>query len=89
MTMQIELQLSNCTRLVQSDVKIWFEVEYRKTHVYKMKQSPRAWYHRNDSFLTSLDFTKSKTHSNLYFKVMNDEPVILFLLYVDDVLLTR
>jgi hypothetical protein len=54
-----------------------------------MKQAPRAWYGRTDSFLTSLGFTKSKTDSNLYFKVMNDEPVILLLLYVDDVFLTR
>jgi hypothetical protein len=38
--------------------------------------------------MTSLGFTKSKADSNLYFKVMNDEPVILFL-YVDDLLLTR
>jgi hypothetical protein len=42
---------------------------------------------RIDSFLTSLGFTKSKVDSNLYFKVMNDEPVIL-LLYVDDLFLT-
>ena len=42
---------------------------------------------RIDSFLTSLGFTKSKANSNLYFKVMNDEPVIL-LLYVDDLILT-
>jgi hypothetical protein len=44
-------------------------------------------YGRIDSFLTSLGFTKSKADSNLYFKVMNDEPVIL-LLYVDDLFLT-
>jgi hypothetical protein len=42
---------------------------------------------RTDNFLTSLGFTKSKADSNLYFKVMNDEPVIL-LLYVDDLFLT-
>jgi hypothetical protein len=42
---------------------------------------------RIDSFLTSLGFTKSKVDSNLYLKVMNDEPVIL-LLYVDDLFLT-
>jgi hypothetical protein len=36
----------------------------------------------------SLGFTKSKEDSNLYFNVMNDEPVI-FLLYVDDLFLTR
>jgi hypothetical protein len=53
-----------------------------------LKQAPRAWYGRIDSFLTSLGFTKSKVDSNLYFKVMNDEPVLL-LLYVDDLFLTR
>jgi hypothetical protein len=70
-----------------------FEVEDRKTHVcrlkkalYGLKQAPRAWYGRIDSFLTSLGFTKSKADPNLYFKVMNDEPIIL-LLYVDDILL--
>ena len=72
-----------------------FEVEDRKTHVcrlkkalYGLKQTHRAWYGRIDSFLTSLGFTKSKTYSNLYLKVMNDELVML-LLYVDDVFLTR
>jgi hypothetical protein len=71
-----------------------FEVEDRKSHVcklkkalYGLKQSPKAWYGRIESFLTSLGFTKSKADSNLYFKVMNDEPVIL-LLYVNDLFLT-
>jgi hypothetical protein len=71
-----------------------FEVEDRKTHVcrlkkalYELKQDPRVWYGRIDSFLTSLGFTKSKDDPNLYFKVMNDEPVIL-LLYVGDLFLT-
>jgi hypothetical protein len=71
-----------------------FEVEDRKTHVYRLKkflyrlkQAHRAWYGRIDSFLTSFGFTKSKVDSNLYFKVMNDEPIIL-LLYVDDLFLT-
>jgi hypothetical protein len=71
-----------------------FEVEDRKSHVcklkkdlYRLKQAPRTWYGWIDSFLTSLGFTKSKEDSNLYFKVMNDELVILFL-YVDDLFLT-
>jgi hypothetical protein len=58
-----------------------FEVEDRKTHVcklkkalYRLKQAPRAWYGRTDSFLTSLGFTKSKADYNLNFKVMNVEP---------------
>jgi hypothetical protein len=69
------------------------KVEDKKTHVcklkkalYGLKQAPRAWYGRINSFLTSLDFTKSKVDSNLYFKVMNDEPIIL-LLYLDDLFL--
>ena len=52
-----------------------------------MKKDSRAWYGKIDSFLTSLGFTKSKGDPNLYFKVMNDEPVIL-LLYVGDSFLT-
>jgi hypothetical protein len=59
-----------------------------KKFLYGLKQAPRDWYGRIDSFLTSLGFTKSKFDHNLYFKVMNDEPIIL-LLYVDDLFLTR
>jgi hypothetical protein len=58
-----------------------------KKALYELKQAPRAWYGRIDSFLTSLGFTKSKADSNLYFKIMENEPVIL-LLYVDDLILT-
>jgi hypothetical protein len=72
-----------------------FEVEDKKSHVcklkkslYRLKQAPRAWYGRIYNVLTSLGFTKSKAYSNLYFKVMNDEPVII-LLYVDELFLTR
>ena len=71
-----------------------FEVEDKRTHIcklkkalYSLKQAPRVWYRRIDNFLTSLDFTKSKEDPNLYFKVIEDEPVIL-LLYVDALFLT-
>jgi hypothetical protein len=56
-----------------------------KTHVWKLKQAPRDWYGRIDSFLMSLGFTKSKVDPN--FKIVNDGPIIL-LLYVDDLFLT-
>ena len=52
-----------------------------------MMQAPRTRYGRIDSFFTSLGFTKSKVDPNLYFMVMDDEPVIL-LMYVDDLFLT-
>ena len=44
-------------------------------------------YRRIDSFLSSLGFTKSKSYSNLYYKVEEGNPVIL-LLYVDDLFVT-
>ena len=52
-----------------------------------MKQAPRAWYGRIDSFLMRMGFAKSKVDPNLSYKVVEDEPVIL-LLYVDDLFLT-
>ena len=42
------------------------------------------WHDRIDNFLTSLGYTKSKIDSNLYYKVEEGNPVILILLYVDD-----
>ena len=52
-----------------------------------MKQAPRTWYGRIDSFLSSLGFTKSKEDSNLYHKVEDGNPVML-ILYVDDLFVT-
>jgi hypothetical protein len=57
-----------------------------KKALYGLKKTPRAWYGHIDSFLTSLGFSKSKEDSNLYFKIMDNELVIL-LLYVDDLFL--
>jgi hypothetical protein len=96
---QMDVKTAFLNGVIEEEVHIeqpqGFEVEDRKTHVcrlkkalYRLKQALRAWHGRIDSFLTSLGFTKSKVDSNLYFKVMNDEPVIL-LLHVDDLFLTR
>jgi hypothetical protein len=71
-----------------------FEVHSRDTHVcrlkkdlYGLKQAPRAWYARMDSYLTRLGFSKSHADPNLYYKVVDNTPVIL-LLYVDDLFIT-
>ena len=58
-----------------------------KKSQYSLKQAPKTWYDRIDSFLTSLGFTKSKVDSNLYYKVEHGNPMIL-LLYVDDLFVT-
>jgi hypothetical protein len=71
-----------------------FEVHSRDTHVcrlkkslYGLKQAPRSWYARIDSYLVRLGFSKSHADPNIYYKVVNNAPVIL-LLYVDDLFLT-
>ena len=71
-----------------------FETNDRKTHVcrlkkelYGLKKAPRAWYGKIDGFLMSLGFRKSKENSNLYYKV-EDDGIMILLLYVDDLFLT-
>jgi hypothetical protein len=95
---QMDVKIAFLNGIIEEEVYIeqpqGFEVEDRKSHVcrlkkalYGLKQAPRAWYGCIDSFLMSLGFTKSEAYSNLYFKIMENEPVIL-LLYVDDLFLT-
>jgi hypothetical protein len=71
-----------------------FEVHPKETHVcrlknalYGLKQAPRAWYARIDSYLKRLGFSNRHVDPNIYYKVVNNAPVIL-LLYVDDMFLT-
>ena len=72
-----------------------FETHDRESHVCRLKkamsslkQAPRTWYDRIDSFLSSWGFTKSKADSNLYYKVEGGNLVML-LLYVDDLFVNR
>ncbi|KAG8478240.1 hypothetical protein CXB51_028177 [Gossypium anomalum] len=55
--------------------------------LYGLKQSPRQWYKRFDSFMTSHDFKRSSLDSCVYFKKNNDGSFVYLLLYVDDMLI--
>jgi hypothetical protein len=57
-----------------------------KKSLYGLNQEPIAWCNIIDKFLMSLGFTKSKSYSNLYLKIVDGGPVIL-LFYVDDMFL--
>ena len=94
--MDVKTTLSNgvVKEEVYVEQPLGFETHERKTHVWKLKkalyglkEAPRTWYYRMDSFLMSLGITKNKEDSNLYFKVEDERSVIL-LLYVDDLFLT-
>jgi hypothetical protein len=95
---QMDVKITFLNRVIEEEVYIekpqGFEVHPRETHVcrlkkalYGLKQVPRAWYARIDNYLTRFGFSKSYVNPNLYYKVVNDAPVIL-LLYVDDLFLT-
>ena len=59
----------------------------QKKALYGLKQAPRAWYGPINGYLVNLGFTKSDVDPNLYYKIVDDEPLIL-VLYVDDLFLT-
>ena len=50
-----------------------------KTSLYGLKQSPRQWYKRFDSFMLKHDFKRSKFDSCVYIKHVNGSPIYLLL----------
>eukprot|EP00253_Pinus_taeda_P030783 PITA_30783 len=54
--------------------------------LYGLKQSPRMWYHKFDTFIQGLGFTRSKADHCVYLKLIGDHDIYL-VLYVDDMLL--
>lgn len=55
--------------------------------LYGLKQSPRQWYLKFDSFITSCGFLRSKLDHCVYYKLHEKKPPVYLLLYVDDMLL--
>jgi hypothetical protein len=51
-----------------------------------LKQSPRMWYKKIDTYMLGLGFTKRKEDHCVYFKLIGDH-LIYLVLYVDDMLL--
>ena len=70
-----------------------FDVENMGTHVcrlhrdlYGLRQAPRAWYSRIDSYLWEMGFERSEADQNLYF--LEGDVLLILVLYVDDIFLT-
>ena len=57
-----------------------------KKSLYGLKQSPRMWYQKFDTYIWGLGITRSKGDHCVYFKLIGDR-VIYLVLYVDDMLL--
>lgn len=55
--------------------------------LYNLKQAPRVWYETMDNFLKGLGFQSSDVDSNLYLRMIKNQPLFV-VLYVDDLFLT-
>ena len=51
-----------------------------------MKQAPRAWYSRIDSYLIENGFHRSESEPTLYTKVDEQGKMLIVCLYVDDLI---
>jgi hypothetical protein len=57
-----------------------------KKILYGLKQSPRMWYKKCDTYMLGLGFTRRKEDHCVYFKLIGYH-LIYLVLYVDDMLL--
>eukprot|EP00253_Pinus_taeda_P007207 PITA_07207 len=58
-----------------------------KKALYRLKQAPRAWYSRIDSYLLDNEFDKCEGEPTIYIKE-KDGKILIVVLYVDDVIFT-
>ena len=58
-----------------------------KKVIYRLKQTPKAWYSRIDNYMISFGFWKSLSEVTLNVKKTNSD-ILMISLYVDDLLVT-
>ena len=59
-----------------------------KKSLYGLKQSPRQWYKRFDSYKIQIGYTCCEYDCCVYVKMLDDGSYIFLLLHVDDMLIT-
>eukprot|EP00253_Pinus_taeda_P025755 PITA_25755 len=67
--------------------QIGWEIHQMDVKTTFLNGVPRAWCGRIDGYLQKMGFTESDADPNLYYLVIENEPLIL-VLYVDDLFLT-
>jgi hypothetical protein len=56
-----------------------------KKSLYGLKEAPRDWYHKLDTYLKDKGFKRGTTNNNLYIKI-EDNNLLIVLVYVDDII---
>jgi hypothetical protein len=57
-----------------------------KKSLYELKQASNQWYLKFDRFMTEQDYSRCHSDHCVYFKRIENGSYIIFLLYVDDML---
>lgn len=57
-----------------------------KKSLYDLKQAPRQWYLKFDSFMAEHGYHRCYSDHYVYFKRLDNGSYIILLLYVDDML---
>ena len=65
-----------------------YKVYKLKKALYCLKQAPRVWYKRIDSYFVNNGFSKCGYELILYVKVSNGGEILIAFLYVDDLIFT-
>ena len=95
---QMDVKTTFLNGLIEEEVYIekpeGFGIFSSESHVcrlkrafYGLRQAPRAWYTRIDSYFTDLGFTKSEVDPNLY-QIVVEGKLLIIVLYVDDLIFT-
>ncbi|KAK3012946.1 hypothetical protein RJ639_008868 [Escallonia herrerae] len=58
-----------------------------KRSLYGLKQSPRQWYKRFDTFMVTHGYSCCEYDCCVYYRVLDDGSLLLLTLYVDDMLI--
>jgi hypothetical protein len=58
-----------------------------KKSLYGLKQSPRQWYKRFDSYMIKIGYKRCEYDCCVYVRSLDDDSFIFLLLYVDDMLI--
>ena len=75
----MDLPPGNKTHLINKVCKL-------KRTIYKLKQSPRAWFGKFTNFMKLINYNQYNQDHSLFYKPNNGNKIVLVLVYVDDII---
>ena len=63
-------------------------MQAKKKALYRLKQSPRAWFERFEKFMKDFGYKQRQGDNTLFIKHSTARGVTALLVYVDDIIVT-